>query len=278
MPPAAHCIVRDANDIVDSVAITPATVDFCSGEDAARTCWHVDVGTKRVEGRPIKEKSDASPAAPSGVTRNTDGSVTICTPSAQCSTVTPKITIGETDALGTNADGTILVRDPNERAVELYDVPTWKRRAKIAPWKTAMGNPAPLPEWTFAGPNIIAWANATPVSSKGRIFTLAGKLVGEIGDKAFTQNVADSWDAQGTTWLFKQLDAPRLIAVDVTTGKLVRTYQLAQMAANTNDPTVGAAGVATTGDAIIYLAHSGVVGVIARATGTIEMLSPPRCP
>ena len=269
--PIATCMVRDN---VDSATITPTAVDFCVGEGAPRSCWHIDIATKHVEGRPITAKRDDGDSA-MNVTPAANGALTICTATKKCSTITPTFKIHEDDRFGANAGATILVRLPAESSLELYDIATWKQIAKIAPWKTPMG--AAISDWTFAGPNIIAWENLTPVSSKPRIFTLAGKLVAEVGDHDFTVNVEDSWAAEGTTRLFKQLDGTRLLAVDVASGKLLKTYDLAPLASLTNDAMVAPYGVASAPDTIVYLAGAGVVAVIARATGKVDALSPPVC-
>ncbi len=269
--PLATCVVRDN---VDQATITPAAVDFCAGEGASRSCWHVDIATKHVEGRSVTAKHDDPMPAQTDML-GSNGTLTLCTAAKKCSTVTPAIKVGSTDQLGTNADATILARLPELGSLELYDTATWKRLAKITPWKTPMG--AAISAWTFAGPNIIVWENFTPVSSKPRIFTLAGKLVAEVGDRDFGVNVEDSWAAEGTTRLFKQLDGTKLLAVDVASGKLLKTYDLAPLALATNDTLVMPSGEASSADTIVYLATAGVVGIIDRASGKVDVVSPPVC-
>ncbi len=256
-PPVATCIVRDN---VDPVWVTPQVVELCSAEGASRSCWHFDIATKKIEARASLDAHAASPHA--SVTGHPDGTYTVCSATSQCSTATPKLTHTEQEVLAVNADATVVARIPDSGILELYDAVTWKLLAAIAPWRTEMGRS--IAAATFAGPNVIAFAHASPVSSQGKIFTLRGKLVGAIGDKDFTQDEAASWPADGTTWLFKQIDRTRLIAVDVATGRRVGTYDVAPLAPGTEDDNVTAAGVAADADTIVYVSGSGVVGVIPR--------------
>jgi hypothetical protein len=288
-PALATCAtaVHD-NAMLDSVDIGADAVALCHGQDAGRTCWSVDLATGAYTPRPVTPVPEPQGAAFQPASVTDDGAIKLCTSAAptSCTIFTPPVKSELGMGTSTNADHSLVaVLGAEGTRFTIYDVATGKKRTTVKAWKTSMGSPAPFDPPVFAGDRLIAWIHATPVSSAARIFTLAGKKVGDVGPRDFTGGDYLSWRLDDRQWAFKQLDAAKLIVVDLKSAKTRQTFKLGALATH---PAVqgemGAlfevSGIAVRGDQIVYPSADEipVVALLDRKTGKMKALTAPRCP
>lgn len=270
-PPPPPCITEPG---LDAIHVSTTDVVLCGGEDAQRACWRVDLATKTVAPAPVAAPLPIA-VPPPRVQRLPDGRVEVCPTAGTCTTITPGAKIAEDDALDLDPTGALLVR-ADVKAFEVYNLAPWKRRMRLTRTPAAMEYGRF--DWVFHGDRVLVFEAVSPVSSRARIVTLDGKVLGTVGDKAFSQQPHDHWLVDGTTYAFKDIDGVRLVVADLATGKTLATHKLDAMLVKADDhPMIEAAGFAADAKVLVVAGSNGVVGVIERATGKLSTVAIPRC-
>ena len=201
--------------------------------------------------------------------------------------VVPNPAPGDGPVLASVNDDLSVLAITVDGAVRIFDVAApAKPRATVKAWKNDMKAGVEDAVTFVAHDRMIVWVAGSPISSTGRLFDRDGKQLATIGPRDFTQNTVDAWPLDGSEWAFKQLDANRLVVLDVATGKTTGNYDLSALSVDkpTDPGTLPIAQVAAVGgsrERLVLVTSSGhlpAVGLLDRATGAIDRLAPPACP
>lgn len=169
-----------------SMVTADGKLAFCEDE----ACWTHDIATGDWT------QTKRSPR----VTVTVDaGTITVCDASGQaCDTLTTTLRTDQPNTGATNADRSqVAVWSSNE--LEIWDVKTKKRTARIPGWKGPMKEATTISSAQFIGTSLVVWQTYTPVSSSARVFNAKnGRLVGNLV-KAGAQ-VSESVVTVGRMW------------------------------------------------------------------------------
>ena len=217
------CVPSGTN--LDSARVSAGAVELCGGQAPKRACWRVELATGAWSALP----ADASLATAHSEPRAE--SVHLCTPDGgKClDAKPPKYDHDAVIAVAASADlsSVVLLQSGGMPTISILDVATWKPRATITPWKTAMtsdGMPAMFQNAHFVGSALEVLISASPVSESAKLFDVkSGKKIGSIGKLGTELDDIAPVQLDGNRWAFVTFEVTAVIVVDVTSGIILRT-------------------------------------------------------
>ena len=278
------CITQSAASSpprADSIAIAGDRVSLCFGAPPERSCWRVDAATRELESLAVTPPRAERPAK--AVVRP-NGTIELCGPGGSPCTLVANPDRTKTSAWVSDDLSTLAI--PDSATLRVYDVASGKLRATIPGWPDSpmAGDAFNYPP-TFATPDrMIVWYAWTPVSEQGRIFDMAGKQLAIVGNDFWAMDPdTNAWRIHGSEWAIMG-EATSMLTVDVEHPSETREYELSPLFAlprpDDDHQLLNLLAVAGTAKRLIIVTGENpvTIGVIDRATNTLEKLEPPRCP
>jgi hypothetical protein len=226
--PAAPTCVGDAPRFESRVA--GDTLLLCFHYNDRVACWSFGLATNTWLPRECHARANAAQLAP---VRVSNKRVTACKPDmSDCRT----IPLGFEPAADTpitattNADRSLVAIIDATAWIRILDA-TGKQLTTIKPWPTPMSGggkgPALFRSASFVGGTLAVYIADTPVTSAIRLFNpKTGKKIGDVNRGQPMSDSTPAVDLGKNQFAFVVFDTSAIVVHDVTTGKLVKDYNV----------------------------------------------------
>lgn len=269
LPPAPACIrPPDETAPISHASGNLTHVQYCLGTFVDQ-CFSLDL----MNGR-LTHLDEPPPAPPSAAdaprVETTDPELKICTSSA-CKALTPQVWPGATQPrTATNGMYAVVLLGDAEAGkgyADVWDVAKAKKLSTIryARGDFRCGDVAMLEDVIYIGAS-----TCSSPSARAALYTIKGRKIANVGPKDFGTYGSAFVQVEGSTWAFLDENGTRVAVQDIAKGKVLRTYDLAELwRASEKGEALG-----NPGESAIVALAPGKLGVIAGtpANGSVAVL------
>jgi hypothetical protein len=268
-PPPPSCI----HPPDETAAITHASgnmkaVQYCLGTFVDQ-CFSLDLLSGKLEHLAAPPKASAATAG--AHVESTNPELKVCSIGA-CKTLTPQVWPGAaTLHAATNGAFAVVLLGEAEAGKGYADVWDVAKAKKVTTIRYPHGD-FKCGDVGMLGDTIYLGASTcTSPSARAALYTIKGKKIANVGPKDFGTFGSAYAQVEGNTWAFLEENGTRVAVQDVVKGKVLRTYDLAELW-RTEKAAKDALG--NPGESALITLAPGKLGVIAGtpANGSVAVL------